>query len=80
MLDKALRDYLRLRASLHLKLAEAAHAASALAIRAAVLVTRDWDFSRVHPLLSSLDGQALARQTPSSLQGVAHVVDRRQVA
>jgi predicted nucleic acid-binding protein len=40
----------RLRASLHLKLADAIQAASALAINAAALVTYDRDFSRVHPL------------------------------
>jgi predicted nucleic acid-binding protein len=40
----------RLRASLHLKLADAVQAASALAINAAALVTHDRDFSRVHAL------------------------------
>lgn len=40
----------RLRASLHLRLADAIQAASALAINAAGLVTHDRDFSRVHSL------------------------------
>lgn len=40
----------RLRASLRLKLADAVHAASALAINAAALVTYDRDFSRVRSL------------------------------
>jgi predicted nucleic acid-binding protein len=40
----------RLRASLRLKLADSVQAASALAINAAALVTRDRDFSRVHSL------------------------------
>jgi predicted nucleic acid-binding protein len=40
----------RLRASLHLRLADAVQAASALAINAAALVTHDRDFSRVHSL------------------------------
>jgi predicted nucleic acid-binding protein len=40
----------RLRASLRLKLADAIQAASALAINAAALVTRDRDFSRVRSL------------------------------
>jgi len=40
----------RLRASLRLRLPDAAQAASALAINAAALVTHDRDFSRVKPL------------------------------
>ncbi|HUB13999.1 MAG TPA: PIN domain-containing protein [Acetobacteraceae bacterium] len=40
----------RLRASLHLKLADAVQAASALAINAAALVTHDRDFSQVRSL------------------------------
>jgi predicted nucleic acid-binding protein len=40
----------RLRASLRLKLPDAAQAASALAINAAALVTHYRDFSRVKPL------------------------------
>jgi len=40
----------RLRASVRLKLADAVQAASALAINAAALVTRDRDFSRVRSL------------------------------
>jgi predicted nucleic acid-binding protein len=40
----------RLRASLRLELADAVQAASALAINAAALVTRDRDFSRVQSL------------------------------
>jgi predicted nucleic acid-binding protein len=40
----------RLRASLHLGLADAVQAASALAINADALVTHDRDFSRVHSL------------------------------
>jgi len=40
----------RLRASLRLSLADAVQAASALAINAAALVTRDRDFSRVRAL------------------------------
>ena len=40
----------RLRASLHLKLADAVQAASALAINAAALVTHDRDFSGVRSL------------------------------
>jgi predicted nucleic acid-binding protein len=40
----------RLRASLHLRLADAVQAASALAINADALVTHDRDFSRVHSL------------------------------
>lgn len=40
----------RLRATLRLKLADAAQAASALAINAAALVTHDRDFSRVRSL------------------------------
>jgi predicted nucleic acid-binding protein len=40
----------RLRASLHLRLPDAVQAASALAINAAALVTRDRDFSRLRSL------------------------------
>lgn len=40
----------RLRASLRLALADAVQAASALAVNAAALVTRDRDFSRVRSL------------------------------